>query len=269
MKKKMFCLALLVGLLVSGTMTAYATEKDVPDAKDNRRVVYTSAKEFSENFQKNEEELFEKFSAMQPGDTVMVSVELHNSNAALTHWYIKNEIAQSMRYADDRGGAYTYKLTYKDSNGKTDVLYDSFVNGSKGLKEVDSMLADDSDYFYLGEIPSGKSGWIDLTVSLDGETLGNAYQEQIAKLKLGFGVEEQPQGATQYRTVTRQVINDEVVYVTEDGVPLAGNGLVKTGDETDLFPYVLAACLSGVLLLIVVFFSVKDRKKEEEGGAMA
>lgn len=277
MKKKMLCLALLVGLLASGSMTAYATESAEGDSTGightdgGGYVNYTAAGKLEDNFQ-SDKVMNDTISAMQPGDTVVIDVDLKNSNGALTHWYIKNEIAQSMREADDRGGAYTYKLTYKDPNGKTDVLYDSFVssnNGRVGLKGVEGMLSNESDYFYLGEVASGKSGKIQLQVTLDGETLGNAYQEKIAMLNLSFAVEPQPQGATQYKTVTRQIVNDEVVYLTEDGVPLAGNGLVKTGDETDLFPYVLAACLSGVLLLIIVFFGVKDRKKEEEGGAMA
>lgn len=273
MKKKMFCLALLVGLLASGSMTAYATEsKDIGHTSNGGAVEYTAAGKMKDDFNV-EGGINDTISAMQPGDTVVIDVDLKNSNGALTHWYIKNEIAQSMREADDRGGAYTYNLTYIDPAGSSTVLYDSFVSGSEegrqGLKAVEGMLSNESDYFYLGEVASGKSGKIQMKVTLDGETLGNAYQEQIAKLNLSFAVEAQPQGATQYRTVTRQIVNDEVVYVTEDGVPLAGNGLVKTGDETDLFPYVLAACLSGVLLLIVVFFGVKDRKKEEEGGAMA
>lgn len=269
MKKKMFCLALLVGLLVSGSMTAYATEsKDIGHTSKGGTAEYTAAGKLHDDFVV-EGGINDTISAMQPGDTVVIDVDLKNNNGALAHWYIKNEIAQSMRDKDAQGGAYTYKLSYIDPVGKSTVLYDSFVSGSEGLRGVDSMLSGESDYFYLGEIASGKSGKIQLTVALDGETLGNAYQGQIAKLNLGFAVEPQPQGATQHRTVRRQVVNDEVVYVTEDGVPLAGNGLIKTGDETDLFPYVLAACLSGVLLLVVVFFGLKDRKKEEEGGAMA
>lgn len=272
MKKKMFCLALLVGLLASGTMTAYATESaDIEHTSRGGIVEYTTDGKLADDLGNS---INDEISAMQPGDTVTVDVDLKNSNGTLTHWYMKNEIAKSMEEADAKGGAYTYELSYIDPNGDRTVLYNSIAvggDGSEGLKAADSMLSEDSDYFYLGEIASGKGGKVQLTVGLDGETLGNAYQTKIAKLNMSFAVEPQPAGSTQYRTVKRQIVNDEVIYVDEDGVPLAGStgtGIVKTGDETDLFPYVLAACFSGVLLLIVVFFGVKDRKKEEEGGAL-
>lgn len=275
MKKKILSLALLVGLLASGTVTANATESaDIGHTSTGGTVEYTSSGRISDDLGNN---INDMISAMQPGDTVTVSVDLKNSNSASAHWYMKNSIAKSMEAQDAQGGAYTYNLSYVDPAGETITLYDSIAvggDGSKGLAAVDSMLSEESDYFYLGEVASGRSGKVQLTVGLDGETLGNAYQTKMAVLSMSFAVEPQPAGSTQYRTVKRQVVNDEVIYVDEDGVPLAdggtGTGLVKTGDESDLFPYVLAACLSGVLLMIVVFFGVKDRKKkEEEGGAVA
>lgn len=280
MKKKMLCLALLVGLLASGTMTAFAKEStDIGHENGGGVVEYTAAGRLSDNLG-NDNKINDTISKMQPGDTVTVSVDLRNSNGALAHWYMKSAILNSMEAQDAEGGAYSYELTYVDPAGKSTVLYSSVAVGgdkSKGLAGVDSMLSEDSDYFYLGEIPSGGRAKVQLTVGLDGETLGNAYQTKMAKLSMGFAVEPQPAGATEHRTVRRQIVNDEVVYLTEDGVPLAqnqdtgagtGTDIVKTGDERYLFPYTLAACLSGMLLLMVVFFGVRDRKKEKEGGAL-
>lgn len=280
MKKKMLCLALLVGLLASGTMTASAKESaDIGHESGNGVVEFTAAGRMSDNLK---EEINDRISKMQPGDTVTVSVDLKNSNGKLTHWYMQNEIVNSMETQDAQGGAYIYNLSYIDPAGKKTILYDSIAvggDGRQGLEDINGMLPKDMDegkndknsYFYLGEIASGKSAKVQLTVSLDGETLGNAYQTKMAKLSMGFAVEPQPAGATEHRTVRRQIVNDEVVYLTEDGVPLAqnqGTDIVKTGDESYLFPYILAACLSGMLLLVVVFFGVRDRKKEEEGGAL-
>lgn len=274
MKKKMLCLALLVGLLASGTMTASAKESaNIGHESGNGVVEYTAAGRMSDNLG-NDSKINDTISKMQPGDTVTVSVDLKNSNGKLTHWYMKNEIVNSMEEQVAKGGAYSYNLSYTDPTGRTTILYDSIAVGgdnSKGLESVDSILSENSDYFYLGEIPSGGRAKVQLTVGLDGETLGNAYQVREAKLSMGFAVEPQPVGATEHRTVRRQIVNDEVVYLTEDGVPLAqnqGTDIVKTGDESYLFPYILAACLSGMLLLVVVFFGVRDRKKEEEGGAL-
>lgn len=277
MRKKILCLALLVGLFALGTMTAYAKDsEDIDHTSTGGTVVYTPDGKLTGDLGKG---VNDDIKAMQPGDSVTVSVDLKNSKSGSSHWYMESEIADSMEAADAKGGAYNYKLSYFGPDGVEVPLYDSLAVGGdagEGLKSIDSILVGDGKgkaggdrYFYLGEIPSGKGGKVVLTVGLDGETLGNAYQERIANLLMRFAVEPQPTGSTQYKTVKRVIVNDQVVYLDEDGVPLAGNDIVMTGDETDLFPYVLAACLSGALLLIVAFFGAKDRKKEEEGGAVA
>lgn len=303
MKKKIVSLILLVGLLVSGTMTVCATGStgtgsvsgsDVSgsdisgndisgneiyeDLTGNWVVTYTEAGGVSDNLDDRSDGINDRMAAMQPGDTMKVSVALTNRNSAVAHWYMKNTITKSMEVATaTMEGAYTYELVYVDPAGKPNVLYTSKAVGGdrgKGLLEVDSGLA---DYFYLGAIASGQSGRIDLTVGLDGETQGNSYQTKVANLSMNFAVEPQPQvgggggGKTHHRTVTREVVNNEVVYLDEDGVPLADVGgldIVKTSDEMNLFPYVLAACISGFLLLIVAFLGMKNRREEKEGGAV-
>lgn len=285
MKKKMFCLALLVGLLISGTMTAYATGSTdtgsvsnndvsgngtVSNLTGNWVVTYTAAGQVSDNLGSNSS-INDRIATMQPGDTTTVSVALTNSNSAVAHWYMKNTITKSMEETAAMGGSYTYELAYTDPSGARTVLYTSETvggDGGAGLLEVDSRLA---DYFYLGAIANGQSGRIDLTVGLDGETQGNSYQAKVANLSMNFAVEPQPQvgggggGKTHHRTVTREVVNNEVVYLDEDGVPLAQTtDFVRTSDEMNLFPYVMAACISGFLLLIVAFLGMKDRKEEKE-----
>lgn len=289
MKKKIVSLILLVGLLVSGTMTVYATGNtdtgsvSGSDVSGNETfsnltgdwvVTYTEAGRVSDNLGSSNS-INDRMAEMQPGDTMKVSVALTNRNSAVAHWYMKNTITKSMEDVATMAGAYTYELVYVDPAGTPNVLYTSETVGGdsgKGLLEVDSRL---TDYFYLGAIANGQSGRIDLTVGLDGETQGNSYQTKVANLSMNFAVEPQPQipggggGKTHHRTVTREVVNNEVVYLDEDGVPLAQTtDFVRTSDEMNLFPYVMAACISGFLLLIVAFLGMKDRKEEEEGGAV-
>lgn len=275
MKKKMFCLALLVGLLTSGTMTAYATETAPASGSGvtgDWSVIYTEAGKVDDNLGGG---INDRLSTMQPGDEITVSVDLSNHNSAVAHWYMKNNVINSMEQAGSaKGGAYTYALNYVDPAGNSTVLYTSETVGGdsdRGLLDVDSRLG---DYFYLGSIANGQSGRVELTVGLDGETQGNSYMGQMANLSMQFAVEPQPEstgggGTTRYRTVKREVINDEVVYVDEDGVPLAGNtDIVKTSDEMNLFPYVLTACISGVILLLMAVFGMRERKEEKGGAAV-
>lgn len=292
MKKKMFCLMLLVGLLVSGTMTAYA--EDNADAAGNNsgsnisgsnwQVTYTAAGEVKDNLDARTKDGWnDQLAEMQPGDKVTVKVTLTNSNSNNTYWYMKNNVTKSMEETDATAetaeGAYSYELTYYPPVGDPVTLYTSEKVGGKGNQgllalETDARL---KDYFYLGSMANGQSGRVELTVGLDGETHGNYYMTRAANLLMNFAVEPEPQssggggggGKTHHRTITREVVNNEVVYLDEDGVPLARNtDIVKTSDEMNLFPYVLAACISGSLLLVFALFALNDKKKEEEGGAV-
>lgn len=291
MRKKIFCLMLLVGLLLSGTMTVFATDGTDTGADngsgDNSAggwyVTYTADGKMSQNL--GGEEMDKALSEMQPGDEITVRVALTNNNSTNTYWYMRNNVINSMEKTkagaetEAKGGAYNYKLTYYPPVGDPVVLYTSEKVGGENSQGLMDLETDErlKDHFYLGNLTNGQSGRVELTVGLDGETQGNSYQGQAANLAMNFAVEPQPQGSgggggggkTHHRTITREIVNNEVVYLDEDGVPLARNtDIVKTSDEMKLYPYILAACISGSLLLILAFFGFADRKREEkEGGA--
>lgn len=285
MKKKMLSLVLLVGLLVSGTMTAYADNTDVSGSnvpQGGWSVTFAQNDEIRDNL--SLKDINDQMAAMEPGDKIEVSVVLTNANSSTTYWHMKNNVRGSMEKDQEgsstgaSGGGYTYRLVYEDAAGETVLYSNERVGGEEeeGLWELES---DErlKEYFYLGTLASGQSGTVRLTVGLDGETQGNSYQGKAANFEMQFAVEKAPQipsggggGKTHHRTITREVVNNEVVYVDEDGVPLADGSMdiVKTSDEMKLYPYILAACISGSLLLIFVFFGFAGRKKEEEGGAV-
>lgn len=276
MKKKMFCLVLLVGLLLSGTMTAYATAAaDGSEGNTGKwKVIFTQAGKVQDNLGGNHS-INDELSIMQPGDKITVSVSLGNSYPDTTYWYMKNTIINSLEEADAQGGAYGYKLVYVDPAGKESVLFASEKVGGEGSAGLEELEKNGrlKDYFYLGGLATDQSAKVMLTVELDGETQGNSYQDKVANLSMNFAVEPQPtvtgSVTTHHRTITREVVEDEVVYLDEDGVPLAQNtDIVKTSDDMKMFPYVLAACISGSMLLLLVLFGLKNRKKEEQGGAV-
>mgnify|MGYP002511493781 CR=1 FL=1 len=293
MKKKIVCLLLFAMLLVSGALPVYAS--GIPGTGEgvgsNWQVSFTQAGEVEDNLG-TAGSVNDMISTMQPGDEVTVSVKLTNENSDTTDWYMKNTITRSMEDAQATGGAYSYNLVYDDFSGTPLVLYSSESVGgdnNQGLNDVDSRIKD--DYFYLGSIAGGQSGTVRLTVGLDGETQGNSYMDKVANLTMNFAVERQPQGTadgdgdTRVRTVRREVGGNQVIYVDDaagqaaarrtvyigdEGVPLAGNrNIVRTSDEMNLFPYVLAACISGSMLLFFALFTFAGRKKEEEEGGAA
>lgn len=152
-----------------------------------------------------------------------------------------------------RGGAarHTYILTYKDAKGATKTLFSSDTVGGEntigggGLNEVNSAL---KDYFYLDTLSSGQSGSVELTVALDGETQGNDYQNTLADLQVNFAVQ----------------LNDTA---TPNQPSKNTSTWVKTGDDTNLVPYFIAAGAGGVLLLGLGAYSISMRKKDKKGEA--
>lgn len=231
MKKKIFAAILSAGLLFSMSTTAFAETVNVNDS-----VSFTADNKMTAP--KNNAGA--QAGALQPGDTMVYTVDLTNYNAKKTDWYMKNTILQSLEQTagtDAKNGAYTYKLEYQSPSGETVSIYDSETVGGEnsaaiGLHEATQGL---DDYFFLGTLESGASGKVVLTVSLDGETQGNAYQATLADLQLAFGTQI-PQEST----------------------------LVKTGDSTDMSLYYMAAGGCGVVLLALSFVGLASRKKEKE-----
>lgn len=250
MRKMMWKLFLLVGLLASMNITAYA---ETSHGNSNWSVVFTKDKKMETNFKTAD--LDEVIYGLQPGDNVIITLKLKNENKSATDWYMTNKVLYSLedrsKNSATSGGAYTYKLTYKGPDGKTNTLFDSDTVGGEGaskagegLKQATNGL---SDYFYLDTLKSGKSGEVTLEVALDGDTQGNDYQDTLADLQMNFAVELNNTGTNQ---------------------PSNSGGrrtdVVRTGDEMTLTPFIIVACVTGILLLIFAAYSQNQREKEKQ-----
>ena len=214
---------------------------------------------------------------LQPGDDITITLNLKNDNASAANWYMTNEVLQSLEEtagSGASGGAYEYELTYTDPAGAREVLFTSDTVGGEnsssrvGLKAATSGL---EDFLYLDTLSPGQRGVVTLRVALDGETQGNDYQNTLASLQMNFAVDTT---TVNNQTVTRVVDeNGNPILVDDNGDPVADDdggshartGIVRTGDENDLLPYVAAAGVSGLLLLILAIIGIKERKKAEKG----
>lgn len=287
MKKKIGTLLSLMMLSLSTTMTAYATGADGGEgsgsAADPFRVTFTGDQKLVSTF--GTSDVNSQISGLMPGDTAAFSVTLENGDSGETQWYMKNSIIKSMEEMSENGGAsgatggaYSYRLTYIPSEGDPVVLFDSTAlggDGDLGLHGADEAL---EDHLYLGDLMAGEEGTVLLEVGLDGETQDNSYMIKTANLSMNFAVIPQLQGgpgSDTHRTVRREVVNDQVVYLDENGdlIPLddlaariKNAGLVKTGDGAALSVWTVAACGSGILLMAYGLFAAGRRKKGAEGG---
>ena len=101
---------------------------------------------------------------------------------------------------------------------------------------MEEATSDLNEYFFLDTLNSGESGTVTLTVHLEGETQGNAYQNTAAELAMRFAVEL----ANSSTNVTHRTA-------------------VKTGDENNLIPYYIAMVVTGLLFLYFALDAYTDK----------
>ena len=190
MKRKVACFALAGLLLWGSTASVYAEDYK---GGEGWQVEFTG-NSMESNFQSSA--ISDAVYALQPGDSVALSLALVNNDSQGTDWYMTNEVLSSLEDSQSmaNGGAYGYRLAYINSLGEETILYSSEnVGGEKGsaagegLHEVTDNL---EEFFYLDRLEPGASGMVTLKVVLDGETQGNTYQNTLASLQMNFAVEK-------------------------------------------------------------------------------
>ena len=192
----------------------------------------------------------DSLAGMEPGDSITLTISLKQDNADSADWYMSNEVLDSLEAQFASGSAYGYYLTFTSPNkDRTRVLYDSSRVGgdnTDGLYDATNNL---EDFFYLDTLSKGQEAKVELTVSLDGETEGNAYFNKDAELKMRFAVEK---------------------VTTSNTPPTKSNrNVVVTGDTTNLMPFYIAMGVSGVLMLVLAIASLRSRKRDQEQGGGA
>jgi len=270
MKKKI--MALFLALALGCGMSVQAEEFY---GGEGWQVTFTADRKMESNFKRGD--LDEAVSGLQPGDSILFTVNLKNENSVSTDWYMTNEVLYSLedRSANSgtRGGAYTYELIYTDKSGRENVLFSSDTIGGdsageegQGLHAATGAL---EEYFYLDSLGTGQGGTITLLIALDGETQGNDYQDTLADLQMNFAVElnnRSPVTVTEEEPPTYLPPTQEEIPLEdmpEDSTPTATT-IVKTGDETDMVPYIVAMGISGALILALAIYSLKQSRKERK-----
>lgn len=195
---------------------------------------------------------------LQPGDTVNIELTLKNTSDYETEWYMTNEVLQSLEDSQNvaNGGAYTYILRYYNPEGGRETIYSSESVGGEGESGAGEGLhqATDTleDFFYVDYLAPGESGRITLTVSLDGETQGNDYQDTMAKLQMNFAVEP---------IVVDE--NDPTKVLAKRPV------IIKTGDDlSGMIPSVILFGAGAAVLVLAIVKHRSDKKRSDETKAV-
>ena len=174
MKKRFVGLSLVLLLTFASSITAGAEELK---GEAGWQVTF-NGKRMESNF--TSAGMADGINAMQPGDSVELTITLKNDFDGQADWYMKNEVLEALEDAGDaEGGAYDYLLTYTDVTNTVTTLYSSEKFGGEGryngvgLHGATTTL---DDFFYLDRMGEGDTGVVKLMVALDGETLVNNYQ---------------------------------------------------------------------------------------------
>lgn len=257
-RSKVLCLAAAALLLVP----SFPVRAEDRQGASGWQVTF-NGKSMDSNFTSGK--MSDEVNAMQPGDSVELTVTIKNVFDGQADWYMKNEVLESLEDAGDAaGGAYDYLLTYTDISGRTTTLYSSEKFGGEGriggvgLHGATTTL---KDYFYLDRMGDGDSGTVKLKVALDGETLVNDYQNTLARLQMDFATELVTSGTTPRRP------GGGGENPQEPGEPaneqsLRRTGVVQTNDDSQIMRYLLLMFGSGSALLLIGIWML-GRQKEE------
>lgn len=250
MKKLLKSLLAASALALTMTLMAAPAFAETLTSPTAWNVTFTSDAKMETNFQAND--ISQMMNDVQPGDTAEIVINLKNDYKDSTNWYMTNRILNSLEDTVEsaKGGAYTYELSYVSPSNETTTLFssdtvggDTAAGGKQGLKEVTGAM---DDYFLLGTLNKGQSAKVELAVSLDGETQGNAYQQSLADLSMDFAVEIGPTGAQRNITSTAS--------------------LLQTGDQfMNNLPIYLGLAGLGIIVLIIAIVGRRKSKKDEEG----
>lgn len=233
--KRKFAAFLLILCLMLALPTAASAE--TMNGASNWVVTFTTANRIVSNF--GETAIDDTLRNLQPGDTANFKITVLNSGGKTVDWYMLNDVIKSLEDSSAAsGGAYSYILTYTPSAGASRELYNSTTVGGEnspagaGLNEISKTEL--KDWIFLEQMATGRSGVVNLTVKLEGESQGNSYQDTMADLRMKFAAEIVP---------TRTI--------------------VKTGDEgTELKPIYIGMAAAGVLVLgLAIEGAVQNKKK--------
>lgn len=179
-------------------------------------------------------------SDLQPGDEQTYEITLKNDSDVEADWWLSNTVIQSLEDSTSAsGGAYTYILQY---NG-TDIYNNTTVGGesTKGVEGLHQATNAMEEFFFLATMAADGSGTLSLTVALDGETQGNAYQNTAGEIELQFAVEP---------------------HTTPKPEPPKKDPKVQTGDSSNMMPYYIAAMAAGLMLLLLAIGRMRRTRKE-------
>lgn len=188
---------------------------------------------------------FQNFGTMMPGDTFSDSVKLSNTTDKEAELFFRTDLKNQTAEQIDLLSKINLAVTY---NGK------EVYNGPLKADDLNS-------YVSLGKYKSGQEGKLDFTISVPKE-LNNTYALQKADVRWIFTVKEQEDAKKKDNSTDNGGSSGGGSDAVSHDTGSSSASPVKTGDDTNIYPLLLAlgvSALGGVTLVIT-----KKKGKEEK-----
>lgn len=199
-------------------------------------------------FNTNPQELTDKFIGMMPGESRDETFTLMNHDQREMKFYLNTQVLKDLGEDAQAIGA-VYEISFLRDG---EEFYKGTIGGENGSL-VDLSGQSMGENMLMASLAKNESTQITMRIGIDGDSMGNSYQNAEGELQFRFSVQyDDPV------PVTPTIVEKVVVKPGKEIIRYVKG--VVTGDETNLLPLMLGVGVSAVIIVILV----KTRKKKEE-----
>lgn len=188
-------------------------------------------------FNTDRKDLSEKFEGMFPGETRSETFTLVNNDKRELKFYLNTKVLKDLT---DTNNHAVYDITFARDG---EVFYDGTIGDQGTLVDLGNQSMGEN--MLIATLNENESSAITMSIGIDGDSMGNAYQNAATDLQFVFSVQYDDPIAPQPTIVQRFV------------------DAVKTGDYTTLAPYIIAlvAAIAGIIGLLIT----RKKRNAKEG----
>lgn len=250
MKRIIMIIGLITSLLFGTNTVAFAQETPT--------VTFDGSSEMKYNYD-NTQNFGTAFEEMLPGESRTQEILLKNDYTRGVDFYMQQEVIRSFEdTVEASGAAYDISLVLVKGQERTQIFGGGEDAGRIGGDEEGLANLNDAvdGWVYLTDLNAGEVASLQLTVTLDGESNTNAYQDASGTFEFQFrATYDDPEtvyekGETQF--VTKEVKGQNTITRIRS--------TIKTGDQA---PIVLFGASAALAVFVLIFLVVRHRKGKE------
>lgn len=229
--KKLSALLVMFSLFIPTINSVYAADSMITFDGEAEKFINANS----------EGEVF-NLEGMYPGETRTETLTLVNNDYREMKFYMNSKVLDEFGN-ETSSGAIAYDFNFK-INGED--LFDGLVGGEDNVGE--GMMEEN---ILIATLAKGETATLEMSVTADGDTMDNSYQDATGLIQYTFSVEYDDEAVAE----PQRVVNTVVQTVT-NRIEKA----VQTGDPATLglFGVLLGGSVVGIVYLIAT------RKKKEE-----